>query len=122
MTEFSLIDKTLDRDLRLLADFIDIYCSHKHADVPRAPVDIKTHDVAALVGKEVCLCDECKKLLTHAFVKRSTCPFNPKPACKHCTEHCYHPTYREQIKEVMKYSGKKLVLSGRIDYLFKLLF
>jgi hypothetical protein len=122
LNECHATDKTLNRDLRLLADFINIYCGHKHADAVRAPVDIKTHDVTALVGKEICLCGECKKLLTHALVKRSTCPLDPKPACKHCPEHCYHPTYRDQIKEVMKYSGRKLVLSGRLDYLFKLLF
>ncbi|GJM26651.1 MAG: hypothetical protein DHS20C16_30660 [Phycisphaerae bacterium] len=122
MDECPSTDKLLNRDLRLLADFINIYCGHKHSDVTKVPVDIKTHDVAAIVGKDIQLCDGCTKLLTHAFVKRSTCPFDPKPACKHCTEHCYHPTYREQIKEVMKYSGRRLVMTGRLDYLFKLLF
>jgi hypothetical protein len=34
----------------------------------------------------------------------------------------YHPQYWQRIREVMKYSGRKLVLSGRLDYLYHLLF
>jgi len=68
------------------------------------------------------LCPECTRLLAHAWTKRSTCPLHPKPACKHCPTHCYHPTYRKQISRVMRESGKRLVLHGRLDYIFKLLF
>jgi len=76
----------------------------------------------AIAGGELPLCKDCQRLLMHAFTKRSTCPMNPKPACKHCPNHCYHPTYREQIRQVMKFSGRKLVMSGRLDLLVKLLF
>ena len=55
-------------------------------------------------------------------MKRSRCPLDPKPACKHCPVHCYHPTYRQNIREVMRYSGRRLVLSGRLDMLYHLLF
>jgi len=41
--------------------------------------------------------------------------------CKHCPEHCYAPRYRAQIREVMRYSGPRLVLRGRLDYLWHLL-
>lgn len=112
----------VQRDLRTLARFIAVYCQNKHAEEPKAPVELKTHDVAAIAGDPLSLCSECTKLLAHAFVKRSRCPMDPKPACKHCPQHCYHPAYRERIRDVMKYSGRKLVLSGRLDYLFHLLF
>ena len=68
---------------------------------------MKTHDVQAIAGRAVNLCPECMKLLTHAFIKRTHCPMNPKPACKHCPSHCYHPTYRAQIREVMRFSGAR---------------
>lgn len=116
------MDGDLQSDLRTLAEFIGIYCARKHSNAQRTAVELKTHDVHAIVGDTVRLCEECEKLLTHAFVKRSTCPFDPKPACKRCPDHCYHPDYRQRIKEVMKYSGRRLVLSGRLDYLFELLF
>jgi hypothetical protein len=47
---------------------------------------------------------------------------DPKPACKHCPSHCYHPDYRKRIREVMRYSGRNMVLGGRLDYLYHLLF
>jgi predicted amidophosphoribosyltransferase len=110
------------RDLKTLALFIDLYCRHKHADAERTPVDSRTHDVTLIAGRTIVLCPECTKLLAHAFVKRTHCPMDPKPMCKHCPNHCYHPTYRQQIREVMKFSGRKMVLGGRLDYLFHLLF
>jgi hypothetical protein len=112
----------LVKDLKTLALFINLYCRHKHADQPRTKVELRTHDLASITSKSIVLCPECTKLLTHAFVKRSHCPMHPKPMCKHCPNHCYHPTYRAQIREVMQFSGRKMLLSGRLDYLFHLLF
>jgi len=110
------------RDLKTLALFINVYCGQKHSAVPKSVVQLKTHDVEAIAGRPISLCAGCTKLLAHAFVKRAHCPMKPKPACKHCPNHCYHPTYRAQIRDVMKYSGRRLVLTGRLDYLFHLLF
>jgi hypothetical protein len=112
----------LYRDLKTLALFIDLYCRSQHADAERRRVDLKTHDVSLIAGKSIELCPECTKLLAHAFVKRTHCPMHPKPMCKHCPNHCYHPTYRAQIREVMKVAGWKMVLSGRLHHLFHLLF
>jgi hypothetical protein len=114
--------RELYHDLKTLALFIDLYCRYKHPDSPRRELQLLTHDVGLIAGKTIVLCPECTKLLAHAFVKRSHCPMHPKPMCKHCPSHCYHPTYRAQIREVMKFSGRKMLLSGRLDYLFHLLF
>ena len=127
LTRLNVIDDTcedeaLRKDLKTLALFIFIYCRHKHPKAAKAPAALKTHDVQALARREIPLCEDCSRLLAHAFTKRTHCPMSPKPACKHCPSHCYHPAYRARIREVMKYSGKKLLLSGRLDYLFHLLF
>ena len=103
------MERKLRRDLKTLAQFVRVYCHKKHPDADKAAARLKTHDVEAIAGRPVELCAGCRKLLTHAFVKRSNCPMEPKPACKHCPEHCYHPTYRRQIREVMKYSGRKIL-------------
>lgn len=116
------MDKALRRDLKTLAIFIHIYCRHRHPEAPKTLAALNTHDVQAIAGKQVWLCPDCTKLLAHAFTKRTHCPMEPKPACKHCPNHCYHPNYREKIREVMRFSGRKLVLSGRLDLLFHLLF
>lgn len=110
----------LRKDLRTLALFIRVYCQDHHQGLQ--PVTLHGFDLKEIAGKDLALCPECTKLLTHAFVKRSHCPMDPKPMCKHCPEHCYHPTYRAKVQEVMRYSGKKMVLSGRVDYLLHLLF
>ena len=112
----------LDKDLRTLALFISLYCRYRHQADERTEAALKTHDVRTIAGRSIALCPQCQKLLAHAFTKRSHCPLDPKPACKHCPQHCYHPTYRAQIREVMKFSGRKMLLAGRLDYLFHLLF
>ncbi len=115
-------DPTLRSDLKTLARFIDLYCQCKHASTAKKPVAIQGFDVDAIACKEISLCPDCTKLLTHAFVKRSHCPMKPKPACKDCPNHCYHPSYRKQIREVMRFSGTRLLATGRLDYLYHLLF
>ena len=113
---------SLHQDLRTLASFIGVYCKHRHRRVEKSAARLKAYDVPQIAGRGLELCPSCLKLLAHALSKRSHCPLEPKPTCKNCPQHCYHPTYRKQIREVMKYSGRRMVLSGRLDYLFHLLF
>ena len=112
----------LRSDLETLAVFIRLYCDRKHSETDRRDMRLKTHDVEALLGAPLVLCDACARLLAHALVKRSICPMDPKPACKHCPRHCNHPAYRRRIQEVMRFSGMRLLFSGRLDYLLHLLF
>ena len=113
--------RKLSRDLRLLARFVELHCRDRHCGEPRGEFRLKRFDVPALCGAPVSLCADCRKLLAHAFVKRAACPLDPKPACKKCPQHCYAPEYRARIRAAMKHSGRKLVLRGRLDYLFHLL-
>lgn len=116
------VDRRLRRDLKTLAQFVELYCADQHKLVARQPRSLPGFDMHQLVGKEVVLCQDCNRLLAHALVMRSHCRMAPKPACKHCPACCYHPKYRAAIQQVMRYSGRKFVLSGRIDYLLHLLF
>lgn len=115
-------DRRLERDLRTLVRFVAVYCKKQHCGVAKSHPRLKTFNVAALAHEEIELCPNCMDLLTHALTKRAHCPMHPKPACKHCPSHCYHPKYRKQIQEVMRFSGKHILLTGRLDYLFRLLF
>jgi hypothetical protein len=116
------LDRELRDDLRTLACFIRVYCREKHADEVKRLITLPGYDVEAIAGERMALCPTCAQLLAHAFTKRSHCPMHPKPACKNCPSHCYHPEYRARIREVMKFSGKHLLLGGRLDYLLHLLF
>ena len=118
----------LHRDLKILATFIRLYCLHRHPDEVRHLVHLpargpeEARQLRAVLGGPLVLCPACARLVAHAFYKRSHCPLDPKPACKHCPAHCYHPDYRAQIREVMKFSGRYVVMHGRVDLLFHLLF
>lgn len=115
-------DPKLRKDLRLLGLFIEMFCKANHQNRESRKAEVIAEGFEGLTRRPLKLCPECSKLLKHAWVKRATCPLEPKPACKHCPSHCYHPAYRAQIREVMRDSGKRIVLRGRLDYLIKLLF
>ncbi len=115
-------DRKLQRDARTLTRFVALYCQYRHRGAAKSPVQFKFADVAALNRGPLALCGDCTRLLAHALVKRMHCPLDPKPACKHCPQHCYAPKYRAAIREVMRFSGRKLLLGGRLDYLWRLLF
>lgn len=93
-----------EKDIRVLASFIGVYCRGKH----RSPK-----------GE---LCPECRGLMEYARMKREKCPLDPKPACKHCPIHCYGKAQRAAIREVMAYSGRRLLLRGRLDLLWHYFF
>jgi hypothetical protein len=55
-------------------------------------------------------CAECEALQDYALQRLDKCPYgNEKPACKDCPIHCYKPAMREKIKEVMRYSGPRML-------------
>lgn len=115
-------DTTLDRDCRTLVKFVAVYCQGQADHGPREAVGVQMPTENEFTDRGVCLCPACRKLLTHALVKRSHCRQNPKPQCKHCPSHCYAEPYRRQIREAMKFAGRKLLMQGRVDYLLHLLF
>lgn len=52
----------------------------------------------------------CDELIEHVTLRQSKCPFKEsKTFCSNCKVHCYKEEYRIKIKEVMKYSGPKMI-------------
>lgn len=57
------------------------------------------------------LCASCRELLDYAAVRIEKCRYGAdKPACSACTTHCYQPAFREQIRQVMRYSGPRMLV------------
>ena len=57
------------------------------------------------------LCTECNELLEYVKLRRSKCPWgDKKPFCSNCKIHCYKPEMRERIKNVMRFSGSRMIL------------
>ena len=79
------------RQRRTLEAMIRIYCRGNH-------------------GRRPDLCDECRRLGEYALTRLDRCPYGRnKPACSWCPTHCYQPDMRERIREVMRYSGPRML-------------
>ena len=78
-------------DARTLQAMLGIYCRDKH-------------------GSPGELCPQCLELFDYAIARLAKCPFGEKkPTCGQCTVHCYKPVMRERAREVMKYSGPRMM-------------
>ncbi len=121
---YDKIDAKIGKDVRLLADFVGIFCRENHRDEPRQPFaagdDASLRD--ALGDRDPVICADCRRLLQHSISRRIQCPYDPKPICKKCPTHCYAPDYREKMRRVMRFSGLYLVKRGRLDLLFHYFF
>lgn len=117
------LDKKKSKDIRILADFVSIFCREKHPEEAKAIFPINDERLQLALGNHILtLCPDCAKLLKHAIAKRSMCPHDPKPMCKKCKTHCYAPAYREKIRQVMRFSGLYMVRHGRLDLMIHYLF
>jgi hypothetical protein len=57
------------------------------------------------------LCDDCKYIMNYSFSKLDKCPFgSEKPTCLNCIIHCYQTGQRERVREIMRFSGPKMML------------
>ena len=109
------------KDLRLLALFIACWCKAHHDDAARELVE-SAASIAPLGLRPCRLCPECRDLLDYAIARRRACPLDPKPACKDCPIHCYKPVHRATIRNIMRFSGRHLILRGRLDLLWHYFF
>jgi hypothetical protein len=58
-------------------------------------------------GKQ--LCQDCQQLREYAEQRLQKCPFGAeKGPCSQCEVHCYKPSMRERIQNVMRYSGPRM--------------
>lgn len=88
-------NKRVLREKKTVHQMMLIYCHHHHGTK----------------GKE--LCSECSELLLYANTRIEKCIFQPdKPTCKNCTVHCYTPKKKEAIKNVMRFSGPRMMWSA----------
>ncbi len=104
------------KDIKILSSFTFLYCRDHH------PEKIKKSLGVTILKSRYLYCDDCRDFLQYAIGRRLHCPLPDKSSCKHCHIHCYRPGHRDKVKEIMRYSGKKLVFRGRIDLLFHYLF
>lgn len=87
----SKIEDKRQREKETVALMIKLYCGKKH-------------------GTKKKLCAECEALSQYAMQRSDKCPFmQTKTFCSNCRVHCYKPEMREKIREVMRFSGPRMI-------------
>jgi len=111
------LSKHQQKDIKLLGKFVEVYCKGKHGPVERVLLSLP----AGLEKRN--LCSECSVFMRYAIARRINCPLEAeKPSCKHCRTHCYNKANLALVKEIMAYSGMKLIQRGRLDYIWHYFF
>lgn len=105
------------KDIRLIGKFVEVYCIGKHGGLDKQPFSLPEN-----LGERR-MCAECARFMAYAVARRLKCPLEAeKPSCKHCRIHCYAKPQLAKVKEIMEYSGKKLMMGGRLDYIWHYFF
>jgi len=89
--EMSSLHSRMIRERKTINVMIGIYCKGNHRS-----------------SSEMCI--DCKELLGYAIDRLDKCSFQEnKPTCASCPIHCYKPAMREKIRNVMRYSGPRML-------------
>ena len=79
-----------NREKEVVSLMIALYCRKKHG------------------GRT--LCSDCAALDSYARQRSDRCPFmQTKTFCSNCRVHCYKPDMREKIRQVMRFSGPRML-------------
>jgi len=79
-----------EREKETVSLMIRLYCRKKHGN------------------KE--LCPDCAALDAYARLRSDKCPFmETKTFCSNCKVHCYKKDMREKIRDVMRFSGPRMI-------------
>lgn len=83
----------IEREKKVISLMIDMFCQKHHHHTQ---------------GKSDCA--YCAELKSFAFMRIDKCRFKMnKPNCTDCTVHCFGREKREQIREVMRWSGPRMM-------------
>lgn len=84
--------KRIRREKNTIDAMIGIYCADHHQ----------------LSGE---LCSDCSGLCEYAHMRLDRCRYqHKKPICGNCPVHCYKPSMKERVVDVMSYSGPRMAL------------
>ncbi len=85
------IDKKREKEKQVVTLMIRLYCKKQH-------------------GTKTGLCPECMALAEYACECSDRCPFmENKTFCSNCRVHCYKPEMRNRIRQVMRFSGPRML-------------
>lgn len=84
-------DYKREQEKRVVTQMIRLFCKKRHHQAD--------------------LCPDCQAVLSYALARSDRCPFmEHKTFCSNCKVHCYRPEMREKIREIMRFSGPRMLL------------
>ncbi|MFT4452031.1 nitrous oxide-stimulated promoter family protein [Parvimonas sp. G1425] len=84
------IEKKRDREKKVITEMVKLYCKKNH--------------------KNDKLCDECRDVLNYSLNRIDNCKYmDTKTFCSNCKKPCYSPKMKEKIKQIMKFSGPRML-------------
>jgi|SRR5579859_512517 len=85
----ALTNCRLAREWKTVTAMVRIYCRDQHGGA---------------------LCPDCRDLMQYVSLRLDHCRFGEeKPTCARCPVHCYQRDRRQQIKDVMRFAGPKML-------------
>ena len=95
------VEDKREYEKKIVSQMIELYCRKNHKKNPEN--NYKTGHG---------LCEECEALREYAMFRSDKCPFmESKTFCSNCKVHCYKPEMREKIREVMRFSGPRMIFT-----------
>ena len=92
MEERQITDKR-EKEKKIVHEMIALYCRKQHG-----------------TSKAEGLCPNCQMVYDYAAMRTDKCPFmDTKTFCSNCKVHCYKPEMREKIREIMRFSGPRML-------------
>ncbi|HNX07538.1 MAG TPA: nitrous oxide-stimulated promoter family protein [Bacteroidales bacterium] len=94
--------KDSEREKKVVYLMIGMYCKKRH--------------------RQAEMCEKCRQLTIYAYEKIDQCRYNPKkPKCSKCTTHCYQKNKRDEIRQVMRFAGPRMIYRYPLIALWHLL-
>lgn len=92
----------ISSEKKLVSRMIHIYCRHREGNRD--------------------LCQSCAELLEYSESRLDRCPFGDgKTSCRNCRVHCYDAQMRRKIREVMRFSGPRIIFYAPLETICHLL-
>ena len=84
------LEKKRQKEIKVVHEMIAMYCHSHH--------------------QKKGLCQQCQSLYEYAKSRSEHCPFmENKNFCSKCKVHCYKPDMQARIRQVMRYSGPRMI-------------
>ncbi|MDD5772013.1 MAG: nitrous oxide-stimulated promoter family protein [bacterium] len=97
-SELWISSKKFNREKATIEKMSAIFCHGRHSSYARLP------------DGQGQLCPSCSELFNYSIERIKKCPHGmAKPRCAKCKIHCYRKDMRARMKEVMKYSGPRML-------------